>query len=111
LAFCSECGNTVQEGDTFCDNCGFDLRSEGTKIKIPKAKAKIKEGPEIEIKETFIEEEEKEIIRRRKVPVFISKTLPSKCPSCGSPFEGKSGDKCEYCGSIIRTEEKVGRVV
>ncbi len=30
----------------------------------------------------------------------------SKCPSCDAPFKGKSGDACEYCGSIIRTGGK-----
>ncbi len=55
----------------------------------------------------FITKRETITTKERKIPVFISKALPSKCPSCSSPFNGKSGDACEYCGSIIREEEKI----
>ncbi len=59
------------------------------------------------IRHKFIIERETVTTKERKIPVFISKVLPSKCPSCGSPFNGKSGDACDYCGSIIREEEKI----
>ncbi len=76
------------------------LAYEGQGVGV-KAEAKPK------IRHKFIIERETVTTKERKIPVFISKVLPSKCPSCGSPFNGKSGDACDYCGSIIREEEKI----
>lgn len=72
----------------------------------PEPKVEAKEEPEFT--QTYVEEEE--IIRKKKTPVFISKKLPTTCPKCGSPFKGKSGDACEYCGSTIREEDKINKV-
>ena len=60
--------------------------------------------------ETYITEKETVTTKERKIPVFVSKTLPSKCPSCDAPFNGKSGDACDYCGAVIKTEERVKKM-
>lgn len=75
--------------------CFFNFKSKAPK-------------PEVEsgIKRTVIKRE----TVREEIPVIISKVLPSKCPDCGSPFKGKSGDVCEYCGTVIRAEDKVKKV-
>jgi len=71
--------------------CLFNSNVEATKAEIGS-----------ESKRTVIKRE----TVREEIPVIISKVLPSNCPSCGSPFKGKSGDACEYCGAIIRAEMK-----
>lgn len=49
--------------------------------------------------------EEKKIItttKVKKIPLILE--LPESCPKCNSPFKGKSGDTCEYCGSVVRAK-------
>ena len=65
--------------------------------------------PKPEFKQ-YITEKETVTTKERKIPVFISKTLPSKCPACGASFKGGSGDVCEYCGAVIREEEKMRKL-
>lgn len=67
---------------------------------------------EREIRQTFIEVEEivGDTTRKKRIPVFVSKGLPTSCPKCGSPFQGQAGDACEYCGSIIEEERHFKKV-
>lgn len=67
---------------------------------------------EREIRQTFIEVEETvgDTTKKKRIPVFVSKGLPTKCPQCSSPFSGQAGDACEYCGSIIEEERHFKKV-
>lgn len=54
--------------------------------------------------------EEKETTTIRKVPLMVSKIVPTSCHACGAPFKGRAGDACEYCGSVIEAKEKMHKV-
>jgi len=76
----------------------------------PKPKIDVKPEPRPEFTQTYVTEEETTTTKKRKIPVFLFKSLPSACPKCGAPFKGKSGDACEHCGSIIREGNEVKKV-
>lgn len=56
-------------------------------------------------------EKTEKIIEREKVLLReVEEVLPTKCPSCGGKFKGKSGDECEFCGEIIKAEKVVKNI-
>jgi rubrerythrin len=58
--------------------------------------------------QAYIEEKETTTIRR--VPLMVSKIVPTNCHACGAPFKGRAGDVCEYCGSVIEAKAKMHKV-
>jgi hypothetical protein len=73
---------------------------EPEEIRLPEIKPP---EPENKVEPEFVEE--KKIItttKVKKIPLILE--LPESCPRCDSPFKGKSGDACEYCGSVVRAK-------
>lgn len=81
MAFCTECGEELIEGDSFCRKCGAPITAEH-------------ERPEL-----GWQEEDPESHQGQDEAWFEMET-PKKCPACGEPLEPGT-ELCPACGYPI----------
>lgn len=100
MAYCTNCGTKLVDGDVFCGNCGKRIEASATPYKpvFPQAPAASQAPvpPQATEKPAISTEESKPPIKEGK-----SKPKIARCPACGEIVD-KNAIICPSCGYAIR---------
>lgn len=94
MAYCTNCGTKLVDGDVFCGNCGKRIEAAAAPCKPAVPQAPV--PPQATEKPAMPVEENKSPIKERE-----SKSKIARCPACGEIVD-KNAIICPSCGYAIR---------